>query len=410
MILNKIVLPIKADMSYVQGAIPILKLTANTSNRDLIYVISPAQKSDIVRVNFEDELGGKEVTTAYLELTDIKVSEIVNVDRSYYELIKDWNVWSAYIPSKALTFVSGNRPNGVGVSVSIKGYVVPKIPPHVDFKGELLNVEDIVGEGAWVVKTTLLEYDNIEFGFNDLLIISGGETFRKRAIETGGKTTTLNYSVDPSVKDTEVEVYEFNLVENLIALTNDTRANQVFTNQRVDSEVDRLDGRIDNVDIDYDDSKITDYVFTTPGLLADGLNPLNNVDLQNISDTFHPEDTITISNIKIGHSIRLCINRPSGGYTEYGVATIIGLNEDEAVIETIVKKFSGSTLNSEFQFLTIGTIIKHPDYPNNIYVNTTAGHFSLSNFEDALTENVIRSLLTDLDEIIENLEIDGGFL
>ena len=108
---------------------------------------------------------------------------------------------------------------------------------------------------------------------------------------------------------------------------------------------------------DYDDSKITDYVYTADGVLLDGLNLANNVDLQNVIDTVHPDDTITISNIKIGHNIRLRVNRPSGGYTEYGVATIIGLNEDETGIETIVKKFSGSLLNSESQFLTIGTII-----------------------------------------------------
>ena len=79
------------------------------------------------------------------------------------------------------------------------------------------------------------------------------------------------------------------------------------------------------------------------------------------------------------------------------VATIIGLNEDETEIEIIIKKYSGSILNSEPQFLAIGTIIKHPDYPNNIYVNTTAENFRLSNFEAALTANVIRPLNVNAD-------------
>ena len=62
----------------------------------------------------------------------------------------------------------------------------------------------------------------------------------------------------------------------------------------------------------YDDSKITDYVYKASTPLADGVNQLNNIDLEKVRDTFHPEDIITVSNIKIGHTMRLRVNGPNG--------------------------------------------------------------------------------------------------
>lgn len=290
MIINKLVFPIKANLDYVEGSIPRMKLTANTLNRDILYVISPAVGDTIIKGNFQNSLGGNEIVSSNFELTDIKVSELVGKGESYYELIKDWNVWSSVIPNKAISYISSNRAGGIGVSFSFSEYSIPKIPKEIEFKGEVFETSQISGDGVWVVKTTLLEYGGFDFGYNDLLIRLNGDIIQKKSILRRGNTGTINYSVDPSVYDTKFEEVEFNLVEELLGVVNETKSDYLILNNKVELLVDGKQDKLvagNNITIDPN----TNVISSSGGNGGGG----NSYEPDGVTIVFNENDELSVS-------------------------------------------------------------------------------------------------------------------
>lgn len=231
MILNELVFIVNNNVEFVPGSQPVGKLTANSLNRDFIYFISPFRLGTSVVATFKNELQGKRGETAYLVASNKKVSELVSENKSYYELIKDWNVWQTHIPSKALGLVSHSRANQVSISFNVKEKIVPTIPYGYEYVRDITDIGEVNIDGAYVVKTTQLEVNDIVYNFNDLLLFKYNQYKKRSAVVFGGGTPTLKYSVDPNVYDSEydLEVDEYSLVDELLGLVGETKDNVDFT-------------------------------------------------------------------------------------------------------------------------------------------------------------------------------------
>ena len=199
MIINKFVFPIKADKTFVNGAIPQGYLTANDLNKDMFYVISPSVGATIIKARFQNKLQTEEAVVVNMLASDIDINELVDKDASYYELVKDWNVWQGYFPNKALEYVSYNRAGEIGISFQLTQAILPKLP-LLEFKGKITSTDFKPNEnGYYIIDTPIYELEGVLYKLNDILIKNGTDYIRRKAIIQGGNTGTLNYSVDPSV-------------------------------------------------------------------------------------------------------------------------------------------------------------------------------------------------------------------
>src|SRR5690554_2808763 len=220
MIINKFVFPIKADLKFVEGGIPQSYLTANDINKDMFYVISPAVGDTIVSANFQNNVLNGEPVKVEFTPSSLKVSELVSENESYYELVKDWNVWQGFMPSKPLEYVAYNRAGEIGISFNFKQLLVPAIPHGLKVKGYVEGEDFVLEEeedGVYVVKVAYYEYDDVVFTYHDLLIKDGNDVIRKGAMTQSGNTGSVEYAVDPSVYDSEYESLDPSLTESILS-------------------------------------------------------------------------------------------------------------------------------------------------------------------------------------------------
>src|SRR5690554_100017 len=237
MIINKLVFPIKADLSFVEGGIPQGKLTANSINRDILYVISPAVKETVITAFFQNQKQTEDTQQATFTLSDLSIDYLVSKDTSYYELVKDWNVWQTTIPSKALEFISYNRAGKIGISFAFRQLLEPSgYEGSQEIKSDDFVIHD---SGSYIIKIPYYSFLGIDFTYNDVLIYNGGtEVYKKPAIALQGTTGTLEYSVDPSVYMGGYEVIEISLTESILSKLQSLEAD-------LDNEVIRVEQRID---------------------------------------------------------------------------------------------------------------------------------------------------------------------
>ena len=256
MIINKFVFPIKADLKFVEGGIPQGYLTANNINKDMFYVISPAVGDTIVSANFQNNVLNEEPVKVEFTPSSLKVSELVSENESYYELVKDWNVWQGFMPSKPLEYVAYNRAGEIGISFNFKQLLVPAIPHGLEVKG-FVEQEDFVPtqDGVYVVKIAYYEYGNVEFTYHDLLIKDGNDVIRKGAMTQSGNTGSVEYAVDPSVYGSEYESVDPSLTESILSKLGENSADIKLLSLKFNNyyTIEEVDGLIlDTQEFTYD--------------------------------------------------------------------------------------------------------------------------------------------------------------
>ena len=184
-------------------------------------------------------------------------------DTSYYELVKDWNVWQGSVPSKVLEYVAYNRAGLIGISFNFKQYLMPNIPQGMEFKGDINDPNFIPnGNGVWSVNIPYYTYQNVDFTYKDLMIINNGEVIRRRSIVQGGSSGTVEYSVDPSVYKGAFEQVDVSITEGIIAQLGEN-TNEIkllwlnFENYYTKEEIDIMFNDI-NVNIEDFEIRITE--------------------------------------------------------------------------------------------------------------------------------------------------------
>lgn len=231
MIINKFVFPIKADKKFVGGSLPQGYLTANDINKDMFYVISPSVGQTVITAMFQNTLQTDEPELVKLVPSDEPINMLVNKNASYYELVKEWNVWQGVFPSKALEYVAFNRAGEIGISFSFSQRIIPKAPniSGVEYKGEIINKNFVPNvNGYWVVKLAEYEVYGVEYNYNDIITYFDGQAIKRSAITQSGNTDTVEYEVEPSVAGSDFEGVDPNITDLILQQLGEVTENIKF--------------------------------------------------------------------------------------------------------------------------------------------------------------------------------------
>ena len=431
MIINKLVFPIKSDLSFVEGGIPQGMLTANSINRDILYVISPAVKETVITAFFQNQKQTENTQQATFILSDLSIDYLVSKDTSYYELVKDWNVWQTIIPSKALEFISYNRAGKIGISFAFKQLLEPS---GYEGSQEITNDNFVINDsGSYIIKIPYYHFLGNDFTYNDVLIYNGGsEVSKKPAIALQGTTGTLEYSVDPSVYIGGYESVEVGLTESILSKLGENsgeikllrlKFNNYYTIEEVDGlilntqeEIDNISedlhlelaNKVDKIKTETGDSVInqvygTDYLGNDKVFKASELNVPNSVVLRDYQGVIEDLDLHNYSQ-NAHQDIRNMISALQGGIIPRGLLeyTTDNIRNDKTLLDTYIQNnYSGET--------QLGDMVRDLDniewYYNGEFWDEL-GPYSLiplaSMYNDGLMSN------TDY-QILSQLEADTAF-
>ena len=91
----------------------------------------------------------------------LTIDEIVPTSKSYYNLVKDWNIYEFKVPSTTLSFISRNRTGKIGINFSIEQRLVPTIKDsYGEYQGEILSqAQPLLESGYYINKTIGFELD-----------------------------------------------------------------------------------------------------------------------------------------------------------------------------------------------------------------------------------------------------------
>ena len=244
MIQNILTFCVKNDLTFVDGSLPSGKLVANDINRNSIYLITPYFEATVF-ANFQSNLQADKPTSVIGVLVNgkINISEVVDPSKSYYDLVKNWNIYEFKVPSYTLSFISRNRTGKIGINFSIEQRLVPMIKPSYGaYRGEIIDghFPDLILAGYYVNKTIGFEYSNydeetIVYNLNDILIIEDDYNdwgTKINAYTNRGSTPTALYSVDPSILNDNYETIEPSLTVQISQQVNENSSNinLLFTN------------------------------------------------------------------------------------------------------------------------------------------------------------------------------------
>lgn len=281
MIQNILTFCVKNDLTYVSGSIPSGKLVANDINRNSIYLITPYDEA-IVKANFQTNLQSDTPTSVLGILVngEIEVGELVDTNASYYNLVKDWNIYEFKVPSTTLSFISRNRTGKIGINFSIEQRLVPMIKvSYGTYKGEITELAQTPTEnGYYIIKALGYEYeDSVElksFDLNDILVYNATTDVATKisAYSNRGSTPTAMYSVDPSLLNDNFETIDSGLTAQIVQQVNDNTSDILLILQAIGvSDATLLDfsNRISVAESDID--KIEDGTTVVGKALRDSL-------------------------------------------------------------------------------------------------------------------------------------------
>ncbi|MDY0141631.1 MAG: hypothetical protein RBR97_07050, partial [Bacteroidales bacterium] len=245
MIQNILTFCVKNDLTFVEGSIPSGKLVANDINRNSIYLVTPYDEA-IVKANFQTNLQSDTPTSVLGILVNgkITIDEIVPPSKSYYNLVKDWNIYEFKVPSTTLSFISRNRTGKIGINFSIEQRLVPTIKDsYGEYQGEILSqVQPLLESGYYINKTIGFDLDTgtvIAYDLNDILVLTIQESplddiqVKISAYSNRGSTPTTLYSVDPSLLNDNFETIEPSLTAQIVQQVNDNTGDIVLLFQNI---------------------------------------------------------------------------------------------------------------------------------------------------------------------------------
>lgn len=117
---NQINLYVNANGQLVSGSEPTNVLYRNTLNKNTFFIITPLSQAAIVKLIFKNTSLSKQGYTGVAKPTLKRGWEVTSKEVSYYNLVKDWNVF-IYVPSsRILTKFPSTVTGSIGISVLIK--------------------------------------------------------------------------------------------------------------------------------------------------------------------------------------------------------------------------------------------------------------------------------------------------
>lgn len=206
MIQNYLVFCINGNAKFVDGSIPSGKITANSVNKNSIFTISPFAQDTIIKGVFQPKDRAIEPMTVWSVPTDkVKPQDLINPNKSYYELVKDWYVREVKVPSLVLEYISSARNTEIGITFFVEQRIVPKVPSSLEFTGYLDEDTVSITNGTYkIVKPVEIEWNGLSLNFNDVVYNNG--TYQKiNAVVFRDNTSTILYGVDPAILNDNFE-------------------------------------------------------------------------------------------------------------------------------------------------------------------------------------------------------------
>src|SRR5690554_6643611 len=250
MIQNTVVFIVNGDGSFFKQP-PNTKFTANSVNKNSIFVIAPFVNTASIIANFKVAHKTQQVSRV-ATLTTMKPREITN--ESY---VFDWNVWEVKVPQPTLQFLANNRGSEILVSFNVGETIPSRVIPKFDtILGEITDTQftlpsPITVDGRYIVKVASYEYENGKYAFfNDTIIADNDNQEYKifRAKYSGGLTPSVAFKVDPSIPMENFDEYEPSVVEQLILQANENSGDIVDLNTTVGN----LENRVTQSESDID--------------------------------------------------------------------------------------------------------------------------------------------------------------
>ena len=410
MIQNILTFCVKNDLTFVEGSIPSGKLVANDINRNSIYLVTPYDEA-IVKANFQTNLQSDTPTSVLGILVNgkITIDEIVPTSKSYYNLVKDWNIYEFKVPSTTLSFISRNRTGKIGINFSIEQRLVPIIKDsYGEYQGEILSQGQVFTEsGYYINKTVDFELDTGDvniYGLNDILVLTKQERplddiqVKISAYSNRGSTPTTLYSVDPSLLNDNFETIEPSLTTQIVQQVNDNTGDIVLLFQNVgvnNNTLITLENRIsvNEQDIDTAEANITNL----QGRMA-------TAEL----DIDHIEDGTTIVKKALKDSLGNVIK------STYANKLDLGYSSSNNRIAITLKSYDGTSLDADLinlpkaTTLNDGLMAKEDKIKIDNIASTIDVDSAISTHDGSQTSHLyIRTLINDLQNEVDRINAKG---
>lgn len=425
MILNKLVFVIRPSgsgkLEFVEPFTRDFKLTANSINRDIFYVVAPFAADTYVKATFKSKEQAEKGENVSLRFSELEPKDIINDNLGGFNLIEDWFVWEGKVPSKALGYVSAHRGNEIGLSISFEEKTVPRVPVGVELKGEIVKLDDLDGEGAYVIKVPALEYDTEEYAFyKDLLILDNEEeiTIKKSIIRRLG-TITEHYYVDPNVYDEgweQIPDEDYEFIPDLIMATGDNKSDIKLIYLSLES----LDDKVlvleqHAIDTDIELNRLYLDIITKFNSKVDKTTRINDIEIQD-GATIHSKDVpFSDSNVKLELE-RLENDKADKVELEPINNELLRLEQDKAVKTEVVSDIQAHNDNAEAHPHILNLISQIPKFDIKIVTElpitniSTTTIYVLDNEEWIYVDNnweKLGSFDVNIEDYYTKVEIDG---
>ena len=117
---NQINIYVNANGELVPGSAPTNFLYRNNLNRNVFFIVTPLSEAAVVKLIFKNTSLAKQGYTDVALPTQQKGSNITNETASYYNIVKDWNVFKC-IPNETILAKFPSTVTGtIALTVSIK--------------------------------------------------------------------------------------------------------------------------------------------------------------------------------------------------------------------------------------------------------------------------------------------------
>ena len=324
-------------------------------------------------------------------MVKLTIDEIVPTSKSYYNLVKDWNIYEFKVPSTTLSFISRNRTGKIGINFSIEQRLVPTIKDsYGEYQGEITELAQTPTEnGYYIIKALGYEYqDSVElksFDLNDILVYNATTDVATKisAYSNRGSTPTTLYSVDPSLLNDNFETIEPSLTAQIVQQVNDNTGDIVLLFQNVgvnNATLVDLENRISVNEQDID--KIEDDLVKVDNRVDNIIvGTIEGASAQEIIDARQGEVTLgaNITKVKSQLAEMTTINQ---FYINPKIGKKIAIVGD-STSDTLT---APALHNRLAQYTQTGGILEGATIYTSAFSGETLEHFLVSNIEDVITQ------------------------
>jgi len=214
---NQINLYVDINGQFVSGSMPTNVLYRNNLNRNIFFICTPLSNATIVEVIFRNSTLSNNGESQFARATGQKAESITDKSVSYYEKVKDWNVYvlipSSRLLSKFPSSMSGTILGTIRLT-EIDLTDLLGVPPlnYLVMWPETNPFDMTTGEAQYIVsRSQNLQLPSDILGgavlnFNDILIFDGVDTYTiRRALWSRSSTEPLRFVGNPALIDEDFD-------------------------------------------------------------------------------------------------------------------------------------------------------------------------------------------------------------